>query len=111
MPDRQGDAGMNLARDTLALAGGECLSARHAENIIASGGQLVDVRSPADFSRDGLPGARNLPLDALFHDYHHLDKTVPVILYGNQDVACVRAARLLAGRGFSRIYHLKPEDD
>ena len=102
---------MNLARDMLQLAGGESLTARHAGNLMATGCQLIDVRSPADFGRDGLPGARNLPLDALFHDYHYLDKSMPVILYGSHDVACVRAARLLAGKGFSRIYHLRSEND
>ena len=99
---------MNLARDTLERAGGGSLTVRHAENLMATGGQLIDVRSPEDFNRDALPGARNLPLDALSRDYHYLDKSVPVILCGSQDVACVRAARLLAGKGFSRIYLLRP---
>lgn len=97
---------MNLAVHTLELAGSGSLTTRHAEGLLATGGQLVDVRSPADFKRGALPGARNLPLDALSYDYRHLDKTEPVILYGTQDVACARAARLLAGKGFSRIYHL-----
>ena len=102
---------MNLARDTLELAGGGSLTARHAENLLATGGQLVDVRSPADFNHDTLPGALNLPLEALSRDYRYLNKSVPVILYGTRDVACVHAAQLLAGKGFSRIYHLKPEHD
>lgn len=97
---------MNLAMQTLQLAGRESLTARHAENLLAGGGQLVDLRSPDDFRRGALPGARNLPLDALSWDYHHLDKAEAVILYGTQDVACARAARLLAGKGFTRIYHL-----
>lgn len=97
---------MSIALETLALAGRGCLSARHAENLLATGGQLIDVRSPADFNQGALPGARNMPLDALCYDYHHLDKSEPVILYGARDVACARAARLLAGKGFSRIYHL-----
>lgn len=97
---------MSLAIRSLGLAGGDSLSARHAEDLLATGGQLIDVRSPADFRCGALPGARNLPLDALCYDYHHLDKSEPVILYGSQDVACTRAARLLAGKGFSRIYHL-----
>ena len=99
---------MSFAVDTLVLAGSGSLSARHAENLLATGGQLVDVRSPADFNQGALPGARNLPLEALCYEYHHLDKSEPVILYGAQDVACARAARLLAGKGFSRIYHLVP---
>lgn len=97
---------MSLAMRTLQLAGRESLTARHAEGLLATGGQLVDVRSPDDFKRDALPGARNLPFDALSYDYAMLDKSEPVILYGSQDVMCARAARLLAGKGFSHIYHL-----
>jgi rhodanese-related sulfurtransferase len=97
---------MSLAVRTLLLAGRESLTARHAEDLLAIGGQLVDVRSPDDFKRGALPGARNLPFDALVYDYAQLDKSEPVILYGSQAVVCARAARLLAGKGFSHIYHL-----
>ena len=97
---------MSLMLRTLQLAGRESLIPRHAENLLSCGGQLVDIRSPDDFKRGTLPGARNLPLDALSWDYHYLDKSAAVILYGTQDVACARAARLLAGKGFKRIYHL-----
>jgi rhodanese-related sulfurtransferase len=72
--------------------------------LLARGVQLVDVRSsPQDFQRSAVPGALNLPLEALSGD---LDKHDPVILCGNNPVICERAAFLLAGRGFSRIYHL-----
>ncbi|NNJ94645.1 MAG: rhodanese-like domain-containing protein [Halobacteria archaeon] len=102
---------MNLAIRTLQLAGREGLTARHADNLLAGGGQLVDVRSPDDFRRDALPGARNLPLDALSRDYRYLDKSAVVILCGTRDAACARAARLLAGKGFRRIYHLADARD
>lgn len=97
---------MKLALHTLILAGGEILGEESAARLIADGGQLVDIRSPADFRRDALPGALNLPVEALSYDFRQLDKQEPVIVYGAHPVACVRAARLLAGEGFSRIYHL-----
>jgi rhodanese-related sulfurtransferase len=97
---------MNLAARTLLLASRESLSAESAGSLLAHGGQLVDIRSPADFRAGALPGARNLPMDALSYDFRYLDKHEPVILCGNQGVACVRAARLLAGQGFERIYFL-----
>ena len=74
--------------------------------LLARGGQLVDVRRPEDFRHDAIPGALNLPLDALTRDYGYLDKRDPVILCGNSPAMCERAAFLLAGRGFSRIYYL-----
>ena len=97
---------MNLAAYTLQRAGEATLSSDYAQSLLARGGQLVDVRSPAEFKRDALPGALNLPVDALSYDFRQLDKREPVIVCGRHDVACVRAARLLAGQGFSRIYHL-----
>jgi len=97
---------MNLALHTLKLAGSGTLTAGFARYLLAGGGQLVDIRSPDDFKRDALPGALNLPVDALSYDFTHLDKREPVIVYGTHPVACVRAARLLAGRGFLCIYHL-----
>jgi rhodanese-related sulfurtransferase len=102
---------MKLALRTLIVAGGEIIADASAEDLLAHGGQLVDVRSPDDFMRGALPGALNLPIDALSYDYGQLDKREPVIVYGAHPVACVRAARLLAGQGFSRIYHLAYRGD
>jgi rhodanese-related sulfurtransferase len=90
---------MSLATHTLHLASREALSSDSARCLLANGGQLVDVRPPAEFSRGALPGALNLPVDALTYDFRQLDKREPVILYGMHEVACVRAARLLAGQG------------
>jgi rhodanese-related sulfurtransferase len=74
--------------------------------LLACGGQLVDVRSVEESRHAAIPGAMNLPLDALSRDHDFLDKYVPVILCGNSTVVCERAAFLLSGRGFSRIYRL-----
>jgi rhodanese-related sulfurtransferase len=83
------------------------LDGPHFRDLLARGGQLVDVRSPEDFLRHGaMPGALNLPLEALSRDYDYLDKSDPVILCGNSPVLCEQAAFLLAGQGFSRIYYL-----
>lgn len=101
---------MKLALRTLILAGGEVLPVQTARKLLAEGGQLVDIRPPAEFRRGTLPGALNLPADALGYDAGHLNRREPVILYGATPVACVRAARLLAGQGFSRIYHLADRD-
>ena len=97
---------MNLAFPMLRHAGAETLPSEQALRLLASGGQLVDIRAPDDFGRDALPGALNLPLDALCYETGRLKKWRPVILYSSSGVHSVRAARLLAGRGFSRVYQL-----
>ena len=97
---------MKLALPMLRLAGAETLPTEQARQLLASGGQLVDIRAPADFGRDALPGALNLPMDSLSYATRRLNKWRPVILYSSSGVHSVHAARLLAGRGFSRIYQL-----
>ena len=100
---------MILAVQAICRATAGSLAPGHMEDLLANGGQLVDVRSPADFRRDSLPGALNLPVDSLCYEHHQLNSRRPVIVYGASKVRSARAARLLAGRGFSRIYHLAAE--
>jgi len=45
----------------------ECLSPATAQQLLATGGQLVDVRHPSDYEAGTLPGAMNLPLEAVLH--------------------------------------------
>ena len=97
---------MSLAMQTICRTASGSLAPAHVKELLASGGQLVDIRSPADFRRDRLPGALNLPVDVLHYEHHQLNSRRPVIVYGASEVRSARAARLLAGKGFSNIYHL-----
>jgi len=58
----------------------ECLSPATAQQLLATGGQLVDVRHPSDYEAGTLPGAMNLPLEALSLEHSRLNKRQPVIL-------------------------------
>ena len=97
---------MSLAIQTVCRAGAGSLAPGCVEALLANGGQLVDVRSPAEFKQHSLPGALNLPMDSLSYEHRRLNARRPVIVYGASEVRSARAARLLAGKGFSRIYHL-----
>jgi rhodanese-related sulfurtransferase len=101
-----GESLVILAIHTVSRACTGALSAEHACHLLASGGQLVDLRSPADFRRGALPGALNIPVEALSYEHRLLSREQPVIVYGASEFRSSRAARLLAGKGFSRIYHL-----
>jgi len=101
---------VTLAIQTLCRASAGELSPERAEELLARGGQLVDVRPPADFRRHSLPGALNFPIDSLCYEHRRLNSRCPVIVYGASEVRSARAARLLAGKGFSRIYHLAGVD-
>jgi rhodanese-related sulfurtransferase len=97
---------MNPQMQRPRLPGEETLSRADATRLLAGGGQLLDVRSPEESRRDTLPGALNLPADALCYAYRRLNKRRPVILYCTRHVHCGRIASLLAGEGFADIYHL-----
>jgi phage shock protein E len=97
---------VSYALQTVCRAAAGTLSPEGAEVLLAKGGQLIDVRSPAEFVMSSLPGALNLPVDSLCYEHWRLDARRPVIVYGAGEVRCVRAARLLAGKGFSHIFHL-----
>lgn len=87
---------------------GESLSPEYAQYLLATDAQLVDIRSPAEFDHGALAGAMNLPIEALSYGYGYtrLNKQRPVILCGTNEYRSNRAARLLAGQGFARIYYL-----
>jgi rhodanese-related sulfurtransferase len=97
---------MNLEMQRPRLPGEETLSHADATRLLAVGGQLLDVRSPDESGCDAMPGALNLPADALCYEYRRLNKRRPVILYCTSHFHCNRIASLLAGEGFSDIYHM-----
>jgi rhodanese-related sulfurtransferase len=90
----------------------ESLDSGYAQYLLATDAQLIDVRSPAEFAHGALPGAMNLPVEALSYGYgyYRLNRRHPVILCGANEFRSRRAAHLLAGRGFSRIYYLADLD-
>jgi rhodanese-related sulfurtransferase len=97
---------MNPERLERCSVSEETLSRADATRLLAGGGQLLDMRLPEECGRDAIPGALNLPADALCYEYRRLNKRRPVILYCTSHVHCGRIASLLAGEGFSDIYHL-----
>jgi rhodanese-related sulfurtransferase len=97
---------MNPEVQRLRFPAEESLSRADATRLLAVGGQLLDVRSPEEYGREVMPGALNLPADALCYEYRRLNKRRPVILFCTSHFNCSRIASLLAGEGFSDIYHL-----
>ena len=74
------------------LEGEAMLSDVDATRLLAGGGQLLDVRLPEERGRDVMPGALNLPADALCCAYRRLNKRRPVILYCTSHFHCTRIA-------------------
>ena len=88
------------------LPGQESLSCADATRLLADGGQILAVHSPDESAPGPMPDALTLPIEALCYEYRRLNKRRPVILYCTSHAQCGRIASLLAGEGFSDIYHL-----
>ena len=75
-----------------------------AEARVANGALWLDVRYPAEFAEDGLPGAINLPLSEMRNAFDLLDKAREYIVYCQSGRRSSAAAFLLAQHGFKAFW-------
>ena len=68
---------------------------------------LLDVRQPAEYEEEHLPGAKLIPLGQLGDAVGEIDKEKPVIAYCAIGGRSRVAAQLLNGYGFREVYNLK----
>jgi rhodanese-related sulfurtransferase/rubrerythrin len=68
---------------------------------------LLDVRQPAEYEEEHLPGAKLIPLGQLGDSLGEIDKEKPVIAYCAIGGRSRVAAQLLNGYGFREVYNLK----
>lgn len=73
------------------------LRARMGESVAP---RLVDLRRARDFEAGHLPGAANIPLEALSDAAKSLGKDVEVVVYDRLAARSKAAVRALAGAGF-----------
>lgn len=81
------------------------ISCQKAKALLASGGELVDVRNPEEYAREHLPGARNIPLDRIVTTLTGAEERA-YILYCQSGLRSQRAAQTLKRRGLGEIYNL-----
>lgn len=83
------------------------ITGSHARSLIdEAAAQLVDVRSPEEFSRGAAPGAVNIPLHVLPVLASQLDRTRPVVVYCLSGGRSAQAKILLTGMGFDSVHNL-----
>tara|TARA_Y100001968_G_C19421950_1_gene752258 strand:+ start:1331 stop:1873 length:543 start_codon:yes stop_codon:yes gene_type:complete len=68
--------------------------------------QLLDVRSKPAWKAAHIPGALNIPLDALGSALTELTQKRAIILYGESDTQSIDASYLLKKAGFSDVASL-----
>ena len=78
-----------------------------AHELVKSGAQLVDVRSPEEYADKHIEGAVNVPLDTVAtHDFGGKDK--PLVLYCTRGGRSEKAAETLRASGYTHVYVLGP---
>ncbi|MBT6145508.1 MAG: DUF4395 family protein [Gemmatimonadetes bacterium] len=97
-----------LYEGALRMVGGWArpISADEAKSLVAAGARLIDVREPDEFARGHLPGASNIPVDAI---EQHVDdlRGAQVVLYCQSGMRSQRAWQVLTQRcGLEEIHNL-----
>jgi phage shock protein E len=67
--------------------------------------QLIDVRSPEEFSSGTVKGAANLPLGEIEKKIDQLDRSKPIVLFCQGGNRSGHAVRMLKEKGFSEVYN------
>jgi rhodanese-related sulfurtransferase len=70
-----------------------------AVDLVANGAKWIDVRFPAEFVQDGLPGALNIPLNEVRRSVSMLDTECEYVAYCQSGRRSSAAAFLLSQRG------------
>jgi rhodanese-related sulfurtransferase len=74
--------------------------------LVTEGGQLVDVRTPAEFNQGAVPGALNLPVQAINQAPRILDREKPVLLYCRTGQRSAYAKMAMNAMGFDNVVDL-----
>jgi rhodanese-related sulfurtransferase len=75
------------------------------DKIIANGAQIVDVRTPGEYSSGHLKGSVNIPLDALPSRLSKLKKDRAVVTCCASGMRSRAARNILISGGFSHVYN------
>lgn len=82
------------------------ISGQQARELVMSGAQLLDVRSPQEFAEDAAPGAINIPLHLLEKYSALLDSKNTVVVYCRSGNRSSTATGLLKRTGFHTVHDL-----
>lgn len=107
-----------LAGDADSVAAGAALSRASApapvrvdgataRRLVAEGARLVDVRDAETFARSHIEGAINVPVAEIANRAREIGPAdASIVLYCQTGVRSARAAGILTGLGYQRVYDL-----
>ena len=84
----------------------DSMNCDEVQTLLTRGAQLVDVRTPGEYAAGALPGAANLPVEAIYQWVNHLDREKPVLLYCRSGARSAAARNFLRSIGFGEAYNL-----
>lgn len=71
--------------------------------------QLVDVRTPEEFTMSNLPSSVNVPLNELEHLANSkIDKDRPVVVFCHSGRRSHMAMQVLMAMGYAEVYNMGP---
>lgn len=79
------------------------VSREEAQEMVAQGAQLVDVRAEHEWEMGRIEGAKHLPLAELSERVGEIDRERPVVLYCRGGNRSTMAAEALAAEGFDAV--------
>lgn len=84
------------------------IAAEQADQIVAEGGVLLDVRSTEEYQTEHIDGARNIPVDELENRLSELAGESHIVVYCKSGRRAHRAAEILQSGGMqvSELGHL-----
>lgn len=82
------------------------LECKQVREMISSGGQLIDVRTPFEYKQGAIDGAVNMPVEGIHYYVDTIDKTRPVIVYCRTGARSGMVKEFLRSLGFSDVYNI-----
>jgi rhodanese-related sulfurtransferase len=89
-----------MSEEQAEMAAGREVSRDEAQELIAEGAQVIDVRAEHEWGAGHLAGATHLPLDQLAERTAEIDRERPVILYCRGGNRSSMATAALAEAGY-----------
>jgi phage shock protein E len=74
-------------------------------DLLSQGGQIIDVRSVAEFNLSNKKGSINIPLGSLNSRMNELDNTKPIILCCASGSRSAMAKRTLLSKGYENVHN------
>lgn len=90
-----------------ASGGVQNVSPDSAAALVAEGVRVIDVRTPGEYELSHVPGAENVPMDALAADSAGWDRGEPLLVYCTTGARSAQAVTYLEAQGFETIHHLE----